>query len=96
MGQLRLLFTAKLKDESEPRQLALVRWYEELPDSQLWVLEKLVRMSVLRWATTKRDGKTIEHYDVISADRILRPVLVQANPLRTDGRHFFLNHFVSR
>ncbi len=93
MAQLRLLFVAKVYGTQ--RQLALVRWYEELPDRQLRKLEKLVGMSVLRWATTTRDGAVVDHYDVIDASRILSPVLLQRNPLR-DRPHFFHNHFVRR
>lgn len=77
-----------------PRQLALVRWYEELPATQLRQLEKTVKMAVLRWATVRRDGEDIDHYDVIDAARIMTPVLLQENVLRKD--HFFLNHFVQR
>lgn len=92
MGQLRLLFVATV--EGKPRRLAFVRWYEELPDTQRRPLERLVGMSVLRWATTKRDGADIDHYDVIDAERIVGPVLLQQNPLRSDRPHFFHNHFV--
>ncbi len=93
-AQLRLLFETTV--EGQPRQLALVRWYEELPACQLRAGEKLSGMSVLRWATTTRDGKTRNHYDVIDAARIWGPVLLQENPLRDDGRHFFHIHFVQR
>ena len=71
--------------------------YEDLPDSQLRALEKLVGMSVLRWATTMQHGRRCNHYDVIdAAARVVGPVLLQRNPLRSDGRHYFHNHFVQR
>ena len=54
VGQLRLLFETIVR--GEPRRLALVRWYVELPDSQLKQLEPKVGQRVLRWATTTRDG----------------------------------------
>ena len=92
MGQLRLLF--EIAVDGTPRQLALVRWYEEL--CKLRPLEELVGMKVVRWANTTRDGESIPHYDVIDATRIIGPVLLQHNTLRDDGRHFFLNHFVQR
>ena len=94
MAQLRLLFETTV--HGKPRQLALVRWYVELPGAQLHVLEKLVGMNVLRWATTTRDGKLRNHYDVIDASRIWGPVLLQQNPLRCDEQHFFHNHFIQR
>jgi hypothetical protein len=53
-------------------------------------------MSILRWATTTRDGKTRNLYDVIDAACIWGPVLLQENLLRDDGRHFFHNHLVQR
>lgn len=93
-AQLRLLFETTV--HGKPRQLALVRWYEDLPDTRLRQLEKLVGMSVLRWAITTRDGKPCRHYDVIDAARIVGPVLLQLNPLRSDGQHFFHNHFIQR
>ena len=92
VAQLRLLFVTTV--HGKQRQLALVRWYEQLPDSQLRTLEGTAGMSVVRWATIKRDGVDVNHYDVISAERILRPVFLQE--VRGDGRHFFLNHFVQR
>ena len=94
VGQLRLLFVHTVK--GKPRRLALVRWYEQLPASKLRPLEELARMSVLRWASIKRDAQSVDHYDVIDAECILRPVLLQENTLRKDGRHFFHNHLVQR
>ena len=94
IGQLRLLFETAVN--RKPRRLALVRWYEQLPDDKLRPLETLVRMSVWRWATITRDGKRRNHYDVIDADRIVGPVLLQGNPLRSARQHFFMNHFVLR
>ena len=96
MGQLRLLFETTVN--RQPRKLALVRWYEQVPDRELKRLERLVCMTVWRWATIQRDGKIRNHYDDIDADRIIGPVLLQRNPLpRSDGRPYsFHNHFVQR
>ena len=77
-------------------QLALVRWYEVLPDSQLCKLEKLVGMTVLHWATMTRGGAVADHSDVIDACWILSPVLLQYNPLRPNRPHLFGNHSVRR
>ena len=93
-AQLRLLFETTV--HGKPRKLALVRWYDALPDTQLRQLDKLVGMSVLRWAITTRDGKLCRHFDVIDAARIVGPVLLQLNPLRSNGQHFFHNHFVQQ
>ena len=78
-AQLRLLFETTV--HGKPCKLALVRWYDDLPDTQLRQLEKL-GMSVLRWAITTRDDKLCKHYDVIDAAHIVGPVLLQLNPLR--------------
>jgi hypothetical protein len=78
---LRLLFETSV--EGQTRQLAVVWWYEELPASQLRAGEKLVCMSILRWATTTRGGKIRNHYDVIDA-RIWGPVLLRFRSATTD------------
>ena len=77
-AQLPVFFDSTV--HGKPRQLVLVRWREELPDSRLRPLDKLVGTSKLRWATARSvvgpraTAALPRHYDRLAIDASSGPV----------------------
>ena len=90
-AQLRLLFSFRRRYCREAELCAFVRWYETTPKGL--PLGKLPhtrpatvghQLTALRWAADTE-------YDVVAANNILRPVVLQPHP--TDPEQFVYNHF---
>ena len=81
---MRLVFTADVDGSSKQVPLACVRWLTAIDEGQSGAL----RMPRLRWSvtTTRPMGPPEPHYDVIPADRIVRPIFLQPDPFSPRNR----------
>ena len=75
-GQLRCICSAQRPRHSAAELCALVRWYEPLPRKQ-----KGTGMTCLQWQRWRGNPG---RYDLVWAQSILRPVVLQPHPTRKD------------
>ena len=94
-AQLRLLFAFQRRNSDEDELCAFVRWYDCTTDGlALGVLPNTRPQQVghrLSTLTATRQGEEEPDYDVIAADSILRPVVLQPHP--SDPHQVVYNHF---
>ena len=111
-AQMRLVFTADVNGSREQVPLVYVRWLTAIDTEQGGAIDTEqggaidteqsgpLRMQRLKWnvTTTRPMGPPEPHFDVIRADRIVRPVFLQPDPFSPRNRpamqKFYYNHFV--